>query len=246
MSGLQVRRLTADDAARLAEMEGRYPESMRQGEPALRTRLETLSRTGLGLSWLCESAEGDCLGYLVAWRGRSMVDVPNPEPVVFIDDLQAADPRALYPLLVHLAEDIEGRALHALPIEGVCRRNAYRLFRDHDSAIARLGYEMHATHEYWDEQLGEELCWMRWRSLRAPSTPEAPADGWVPRIDEGGVSEWDSFNETVESLGISDEDTVTLRHPPPPVQRHASDALAEEADENPAYDEPTEDANPSD
>lgn len=206
-------------------METRYPEAMRHGESTLRTRFGTLAKSPGTLAWLCEDGDGHCLGYLIAWRGRSMVDVPNPEPVVFIDDLQAADPRALYPLLVQLSDDIEAKSLLALPIEGVCRRNAYRLFRDHDTAIRRLGYELHAHYEYWDETLGEELCWMRWRSLRVVVGLDRQTDAWVPRQVEEGVSEWDSFNETVESLGFSDEDSVVLRHPPAPVEVEASDEI---------------------
>ena len=226
MSELHLRRIGPHDAARLSAMEGRYPEAMRHGEAVLRNRFDALSRSDIAIAWLCENGEGECVGYLVAWRGRSMLDVPRPETVVFIDDLQAADPRALWPLLVQLGEDIEAKALQALPIEGVCRRNAYRLFRDHDSAIRRLGYELHAHYEYWDENLGEELCWMRWRSLRVVHDMGRDADVWVPRQVEEGVSEWDSFNETVESLGFSDEDSVVLRHappPPPPVEPHAAD-----------------------
>lgn len=226
MSDYALRRIGPHDAGAIAEMGARYPEAMRHGESTLRARLGSLATSPGTLAWLCEDGEGRCLGYLVAWRGRSLVDVPNPESVVFIDDLQAADPRALYPLLVRLAQDIEVKSLLALPIEGVCRRDAYRLFRDHDKAIRRLGYALHAHYEYWDETLGEALCWMRWRSLRVVTGPDRQADAWAPRQVEEGVSEWDSFNETVESLGNPDEERVALRHaPPPPLEAGALEGI---------------------
>ncbi|NDD30315.1 MAG: hypothetical protein EB084_18815 [Proteobacteria bacterium] len=209
MKKLQVRPIEVDDASQLADMEGRYPVSMRHGETGLRSRLEGLAKMQAAFASICHDEHGACLGYLIAWRGATLVDVPRPEPVVFIDDLQAADPRALYPLLSQLADDIEAKSMQSLPIEGVCRRSAYRLFNEHQSVIRRLGYELHATYEYWDDELGEELCWMRWRSLRVGATSDL-TDAWAPRPGEGDVAEWDSFNDTVESIDFSGGDQVDI------------------------------------
>jgi hypothetical protein len=201
LSAHPARRLAVEDATVLAALEERYPEAMRQGEAGWRARLDNLARSDESLSWIIEDDEGP-LGYLVAWRGRSMVDVPRPEQVIFIDDLQAVKPAVLYPLLQALAADLDAKGWLALPIEGVCRRNAYRVFREHDASIRRLGWELHATYEYWDDELGEELCWMRWRALRAaPPSTENPVDAWVPTERPEGVSEWDSFTASGERDG---------------------------------------------
>jgi len=168
---LQCRRLAGDDAALIERLERAYPAAMRHGRDALAARLTELETSGLSFSWIAEE-DGECQGYLVAWLTRSMVDTPRPEAVILVDDVRVvnAQGNVLYRLLKEMGEDLVERGHADKHVEGVCRRNAYKLFEEHAAPIRRLGYEMLAKYEYWDETLGEEMCWMRWHPVQRVSS----------------------------------------------------------------------------
>lgn len=196
MSNAEAVRLTEEYAPLLAQLETSYPPGMRQGESAIREKLKELDDSGYSLSWMLH-VDDECLGYLVAWPGESLLDLPNGHRVIFIDDLQVRPGHGtqLYALLKLLAEDIVEKDLCSLSIEAVCRRNAYKVFKEHEGAIARLGYELLATYEYWEETVGEELCWMRWKPLQEVEE-DAAADAWIPAAAESdAISDVDSVVE---------------------------------------------------
>ncbi|MBI3927040.1 MAG: hypothetical protein HY319_16005 [Armatimonadetes bacterium] len=145
---------------------------MRQGEDAIREKLQGIEQSRHLMSRVVES-HGQVVGYLLAWPSRSHVDVPRPEKVVYIDDMQVLPgfEHELWSLLGALAQDIERCGLRGLHIEGICRRRSFKVFSDHQSLIGRLGYELERTYEYWDDKADEEMCWMRW----APTSLTGPA-----------------------------------------------------------------------
>jgi hypothetical protein len=194
VSKVEIRRVTPDDAALLASLENQVPPTMRFGESGLRERLERLETNGNSLSCLAE-AKGAALGCLLAWTDRSLIDMPRPPRIILIDNLvvRPDQPRLLYRLLEHLAEDIAAQNLGQLSIEGVCRRRAYKVFQEHETAIARLGYEPAGTYEYWEDAIGEEVCWMRWVPLSwaqtGPPSELEGEDAWIPSAAEPAVEE---------------------------------------------------------
>ncbi|MHB2020425.1 MAG: hypothetical protein ACYCW6_26105 [Candidatus Xenobia bacterium] len=159
----EAARLTGEHAALLADLEKTFPETMHQGEERLRRKLELLARSEKSSSWLL-TQRGEFVAYLISWLTYTRLDRTPPDLVILIDCLQIAPghPTALMQLLTVFGNDLAKRGLGKYPIEGVCRRNAYKTFMDHQGVVRRLGYELAGTYEYWDEDLGEEMCWMRW------------------------------------------------------------------------------------
>lgn len=163
---VEASRVNENHVADIKSLEDVYPQSMRQSEAVLRSKLHGLARTRFQMSWILHSGER-CVGYLLAYPQHSLLDVPNPDRIVYIDDIQVIPgfERELYHLLSLLGEDMRRLKIHHLAIEGVCRREAYRVFDRHQAVVRRLGWELAGSYEYWDQDLGEELCWMRWASL---------------------------------------------------------------------------------
>ncbi len=157
----------------LKRMSARYPVAMREDDARLQSKLANLESTRFNMSWIL-LAEQHCVGYLVAYPRRTLVDVPHYESVIYVDDLQVVKgyERYLFRLLTLLAKDIHRLQLEKKSIEGVCRRDAYKLFDRHRGVIERLGWEQVATYEYWDDDLGEELSWMRWNPRRTSQLEE--------------------------------------------------------------------------
>jgi hypothetical protein len=166
-------RLRQSDAAALAAMEDVYPEPMRQGLDLIQQRLGELQLNARPMSWIARR-ENRCLSYLIAYPSVSQLDTGSPEPVIYIDDLQVTPGYSshLFCLLKLLAKDLHQLGLAGLPIEGICRRNSYRVFRDHAELIRKLGWELESKCAYWDEITGESMYWLRWTPFRSQSAPK--------------------------------------------------------------------------
>jgi hypothetical protein len=172
---LREERLARRHAEALAELERAYPQPMRAGVDRLREKLGWLEQSRFSFSWILFEDELPT-AYMVAYPSTSQVDVPDPETVVKVDDLIVDQGRAhdFYRLLSLLVADLEERRLGHLPIEATCRRTAYEVATGHPRVIARLGYELQAQYEYWEGQVGEELCWLRFVPL--PTATVATVD----------------------------------------------------------------------
>ncbi|MGE0490327.1 MAG: hypothetical protein AB7S38_14055 [Vulcanimicrobiota bacterium] len=172
----------------LVELENAYPPAMRQGEKVLRSKLRTLESYRLQLSFILHD-EGRCVGYLVAYPQRSLLDVEKPDRIVYIDDIQVVQGHeaGLYRLLKLLSQELARFKMSHWPIEGVCRRRSFRVFQDHQSLIRRLGWELAGHYAYWDDQAGEEMCWMRWWPLAVGVERPPERD----RIDLSGEQDYD-------------------------------------------------------
>ena len=162
-------RLGPEHAEHLAELELSYPEEMQMGLEVIRQKLETLERSGYSFSWILFERERPT-AFLIAYPGTSNLDVPEPDPVIYIGEMivERNRPHDFYRLLSLMVDDLEERNLAHLAIEAVCRRGVYDVVKEHPRVIARLGYELSGQYEYWDDKIGEEVCWMRWMPLRAP------------------------------------------------------------------------------
>lgn len=161
---LKFLRLTSEHAPLLSSMEDVYPEGMKQGLSVVTERLQILAETEVQMSWIC-LAEEECAGYLVAYPAYTQLSFPNPEFVIYIDDLQvtAGYEQYLFRLLELFTQDLKDLGLESLAVEGVCRRNSYKLFKKHDSVMNRLGWELEAENAYWEPEIAETLTWLRWK-----------------------------------------------------------------------------------
>ena len=175
---------------------------MREPDATLKDKLGNLDKTKFNMSWIL-LAEQHCIGYLVAFPRRTLVDVPHYESVIYIDDLQVVPghERYLFRMLSLLAKDIHRLRLAEKSIEGVCRRDAYKLFDRHRRVVERLGWEQVGTYEYWDDNLGEELCWMRWDPCQASKVQER---------DEVQFSDEVTPQSTTKLVSLDDYDPMEM------------------------------------
>ena len=105
------------------------------------------------------------MGYVLAYPAYTQLTFPNPEFVLYVDDLQVVPgfENVLFRLLDLFTSDVQELDLEHLAIEGVCRRNSYKLFKNHDPLMNKLGWELEAEHSYWGAEIGETLTWLRWK-----------------------------------------------------------------------------------
>jgi hypothetical protein len=105
---------------------------------------------------------GILLGYLLAWLEESRVE-GNREEVVLVEDValsEEARPQlaGLFKAFVELLEEAE--CAH-LPIEAALVAGTRPLFMAQKPVFARLGYDLVASHDYWEEELEQTLTWVR-------------------------------------------------------------------------------------
>lgn len=114
--------------------------------------------------------------YLMCWRDTTQVEEYGDEQVLLLDDIVVEDGRHLILLLRALRRGILAAGLENLAMEGTHRPRAEALFRDHPRVVAALGYRQAATHHYFGEREGEQLCWARYEPAgKSPSDGESGA-----------------------------------------------------------------------
>lgn len=166
-------RLGPEHAEALVEaQQADYPTGMRDTVDKLRQKLTLLDQSDFSSAWGLFENEG-LIGYVIAFPRRSHVEDRGKEVVVGIDDLWISQKYShrLYSLLKILQFDLEEAQLNHLDIEANSRRSFFRLLEKHPEVFRRLGYELLGTYVYWEESIGEEMCWLRMSPLvvKAPS-----------------------------------------------------------------------------
>lgn len=113
-----------------------------------------------------EDDGGVLVGYFMAWLDNTMIE-GKTETVCLIDDiaLKKKARLALFALLEEMIADMEERGHGLLPIEGSSRPNAGSTFLDHPEVMERLGYELVAKAEYYEEEFQEDLTWVRFEPI---------------------------------------------------------------------------------
>jgi len=171
---METVRLTAEYAEKIAVLEQAvYPPEFLSGEAAIRENLLNAERAGDNLSWgLIEDDE--LAAYLIAWVTYSLIEGRGREEVVFIDDIAVlkGHQKAFFNLLQALRDGLAEKNMTHLPIEGTTRKESFKVFSSHSRIFDELGYTLMGTHEYWDEELGENLTFIRFH----PSLPEEEAE----------------------------------------------------------------------
>jgi len=132
--------------------------------------------------------KGKLLAYMLAWQEESRIE-GRRESVVLIDDLALAtgEIEDLRLLFAHLVKQLQSSGLTHLAIEGSLLAETRELFLKQGRFFASLGYEMVASQDYWEEDLGAELTWVRYeRPLEAEA--QAASEAWdgseFPSMDE--------------------------------------------------------------
>lgn len=111
-------------------------------------------------------SEGKLLGYLMSWVENSMIE-GRKERVLLVDDIVLSN-RArhqLFRLLDTTIKEMQTRGFGKLPIEGSARPSSSNTFMGHPEAIERLGYELVSKAEYYEEEFGEQLTWVRFEPI---------------------------------------------------------------------------------
>jgi len=103
---------------------------------------------------------GEMQAYLLAWLEESRVE-GNRESVVLVDDV-VAEPDLLSRLFRAMVDQLEDQGFAHLAIEGTILPATRSLFGAQKRLFRTLGYELVASHDYFDEDLEIELTWVRY------------------------------------------------------------------------------------
>ncbi|MBN9413906.1 MAG: hypothetical protein J0I12_00650 [Candidatus Eremiobacteraeota bacterium] len=175
--------LEPQDAEQIAELAADfYPEEMLYEAGDIASALATAVREGGNFSvGLVE--RGNLLAYMLAWLEESRVEGLR-ESVVLIDDLALATGEAedLRLLLSHLVQRLEQADLTHLAIEGSLLPDTREMFWGLARFIGSLGYELVASQDYWEEEVGAELTWVRYER---PAEAEVEVQVSVAEVWDG-------------------------------------------------------------
>jgi len=139
-----------------------YPEEMQLDVDDIAQSLATAEEEGGNFSsGLLEN--GHLRGYLLAWLEESRVQGLR-ESVILIDDVAITTGSIgdLQRLFRNLITQIEDSGLSHLAIEGSLLPDTRDTFMGQRRFFSGLGYELVASQDYWEEELGVEMTWVRY------------------------------------------------------------------------------------
>ncbi len=160
---MNLQLLEPHDAEQIAELAADfYPEEMLYDAAEIAAALTSATREGGNFS-VGLLARGNLKAYMLAWLEESRVEGLR-ESVVLIDDLALAtgEIEDLRLMLSHLVRQLQGAGLAHLAIEGSLLPDTREFFLDQTDFFASLGYEMVASQDYWEDDFGAELTWVRY------------------------------------------------------------------------------------
>ncbi|GEM_PF-754220 len=160
---METVRLTAGYAEKIAALEQAvYPPEFLSGVSVIRENLLNAERADENLSLGILDGE-ELMAYLIAWVTYSLIERRSQEEVIFIDDIVVlkGHVNAFFDLLQALRDYLIEKKLTHLPIEGTTREGSFKVFASHKRIFDELGYTLVGTHEYWDEELCENLTFVR-------------------------------------------------------------------------------------
>jgi hypothetical protein len=172
--------LEPQDAEQIAELAADYyPEEMQFEADEIADALASAVQEGANFS-VGLMQRGQLKAYMLAWLEESRVE-GNRESVVLIDDLalatgQVADLRLL---ISHLVRQLQDAGLSHLAIEGSLMPDTSSIFMGQERYFASLGYELVASQEYWEDEFGTELIWVRYQRPVEAEAQASQSEGWV-------------------------------------------------------------------
>ena len=168
---MKVIKVTSSIADKIAAVEAAvYPGLYRLGEKGIRENLCEMEKNNCNFSWATVDKEGNINAYILAYLDNSHRE--QDEPVAYVDDIVitgSARKTSVYFLLKAMIDEYTGMGLPKLPIEGVSRENAHKMWsrHGHSRTIAKLGYHMTDTFAYFDEDMGCDLYWVRFEDINS-------------------------------------------------------------------------------
>lgn len=180
---MNLQPLEPQDAEQIAELAADfYPEEMLYEAAEIAEALTSAVREGGNFS-VGLRERGQLMAYMLAWLEESRVEGVR-ESVVLIDDLALAtgEVEDLRLLLSHLVQQLQSAGLTHLAIEGSLLPDTRELFLNQARFFASLGYEMVASQDYWEEEFGAELTWVRYER---PVAAEAEAEAFASEVWDG-------------------------------------------------------------
>lgn len=154
-----------------------YPEEMALDPGEIADSLTAAEEEGGNFS-LGLVDHGQLRGYMLAWLEESRVEGVR-ESVVLIDDLTVGTGSVadLQKLLRSLVGNLEDSGLSHLAIEGTLLPETRDTFLGQQRFFASLGYELVASQEYFEDEIGVELTWVRYeRPVEVEAS--AAAESW--------------------------------------------------------------------
>lgn len=151
-----------------------YPEELQLEVHEIAEALEAAEEEGGNFSvGLVEN--GHLKGYMLAWLEESRLEGLQ-ESVLLIDDLALPEGSTadLQKLLRNLVSQLEESQLAHLAIEGTAPSSFAETLRSLERFIHKLGYELVASEDYFEDELGMELTWVRYER---PAEVEASVAG---------------------------------------------------------------------
>lgn len=165
----------AEEIAALARHH--YPEEMALEASEIADSLSAAEEEGGNFS-LGLLDHGQLRAYMLAWLEESRVEGLR-ESVVLIDDLTVATGALsdLQKLFRSLVGNLEDSGLSHLAIEGTVLPETRDTLLGQQRFFSSLGYELVASRDYFEEEIGVELTWVRYER---PVEVEASAasEGW--------------------------------------------------------------------
>jgi hypothetical protein len=187
--------LEAQDAESIAALAADfYPEEMHLEAEEIAQSLRAADEEGGNFS-AGLLHQGHLCGYMLAWLEESRLEGVR-ESVILIDDVAVATGSLadLQRLFRNLISQIEESGLSHLAIEGSLLPDTRDTFLGQRRFFSSLGYELVASQDYWEDDLGVELTWVRYER---PVEVEAAASSECWDGSEFGPDdeEFDEFPE---------------------------------------------------
>jgi hypothetical protein len=112
-------------------------------------------------------------GYMLAWLEESRVEGLR-ESVLLIEDVVVDDTARpqVGKLFRVLVQNLEESGLTDIAIEATLLASMQPAFASHTRLFSSLGYELAASSTYEDDELGQEMIWVRYER---PQQEEVPA-----------------------------------------------------------------------
>lgn len=193
----------------LVPLEERFPAAFRHGREGLRAKLATLREIKVHMSWiLFEGAT--CVAYIIVYPRVVKLGDEEEERILYVDDIYTQPGREtlVFRLLKLATDQAKRRRLGDLAIEAYSRAGAYQTFTRHDALFRKYGWTNSGKHEYWDDRLGEEMCWLRWDKYYETSSTIATGDTFRKSREEA-----DDFDEPAKKL-VTLEDSEQYAYRP--------------------------------
>ena len=138
-----------------------YPPRLRLGEAVHKANLEMFEKNGKNFS-VGLTENNRLVGYILGWPQETLAE-GHDEEVVLMEDMAIIPEHKnrFHGMLAAFIEQIHLKQYGNRAIEGVARRKAFHFWKKHRKVMRELGYEIRNTEGYFDEEIFEDMVWIR-------------------------------------------------------------------------------------